>query len=67
MKPPFEWALRPFQVPNYVVAECPQDGPWGAIGFALKDIDAEALAQLCNEFRAAVFAKAGKADPDADE
>ncbi len=62
--------LRPFQVPNFVLGEerpgGRQDGPHITPGFALKEIDAETLAQLCRDFRAAVFAKAGKVDPDAE-
>ena len=63
--------LRPFQVPNFALAEQSpgerQDGFKQAPSFALKDLESHTLAQLCRDFRAAVFAKAGKVDPDADE
>lgn len=60
--------LRPFTVPNYVIQVMPprprQDGPnFEAPKYALADLDAETLAQLCDEFRAEVFSKANKQDP----
>lgn len=59
--------LRPFTVPNFVSHETPpgylmersQEGPKSA----LKDLDEETLAALCEEFTENVFAKAGKQRP----
>jgi hypothetical protein len=59
--------LQPFTVPNYVRQSMPpvkrQDGWHEAPIHPLGDLDAETLAQLCDDFRRAVFEKAGKADP----
>jgi hypothetical protein len=59
--------LRPFTVPNYVTQVTParprQEGFAESPKYALAEIDAETLARLCDEFRRAVFEKAGKADP----
>lgn len=58
-----------FTVPNFVIQKMPprprQDGYGFAENpkFALKEIPAEDLAALCDDFRASVFAKAGKSDP----
>lgn len=57
--------------PNYVIAEIPagrrQDGFTEAPKWHLRDVDAETLSILCDQFRADVFAKAGKPDPKARE
>lgn len=59
--------LRPFIVPNFVLLETGvgrrQDGFKESPSYPLKDVPAEDLAQLCDEFRAEVFRKAGKIDP----
>ena len=55
--------LRGFTVPNYVVAEMPARPRQQAPSFPLSELEAETLARLCDEFRAAVFEKAGKVDP----
>lgn len=59
--------LRAFTVPNFVLAEVPaglkQDGVREAPSFPVRDLPAETLSALCDEFRAGVFAKAGKKDP----
>lgn len=63
--------LKPFTVPNYVSASSeressPADRVMGhsdAPKFHLCDLDAQTLSDLCDEFRASVFAKAAKADP----
>jgi hypothetical protein len=61
--------LNPWQVPNYVIGKMHstrrQDGfnPDAAPKWALADVDAETLAAQCDQFRAEVFRKAGKADP----
>ncbi len=60
--------LRGFTVPNFVIQVVPprprQEGFTEAPKYALAEIPAEDLASLCDDFRAAVFAKAGKADPE---
>lgn len=60
--------LLPFQVPNFVIQKMParpkQDGVVESPKFALADVDPVTLGNLCDEFRAEVFRKAGKADPD---
>lgn len=57
---------RPFLVPNFVFED--HDGTLrGAIqarSFPLRDLDPDELAELCRQFRAGVFAKAGKVDPE---
>ena len=58
--------LKPFQVPNFVVTEqAPgkrEDG-WKELPvFPLSAVDADTLGEMCDEFRAAIFSKAGKAD-----
>lgn len=59
--------LRPFQVPNFVTIEMPprprECGMSPSPTVAIGDLPAETLAELCDDFRAAVFAKAGKPDP----
>lgn len=61
--------LKPFNVPNFVIAERSprprQDGISFDEGIPLAEIEAEVLASLCDDFRASVFSKAGKADPRA--
>jgi hypothetical protein len=59
--------LQPFTVPNYVVAEMQpglkQDGIKEAPKWPLRDVDPDTLAELCDEFRRAVFLKAERPDP----
>ena len=59
--------LRPFTVPNFVIqVQTPrqrEDGFYNAPSYPLRDVDAETLAAMCAEFRAAIFAKADKPDP----
>jgi hypothetical protein len=59
--------LRPFMTPNFVSVEMPprprQEGLVEAPKFALAELDAETLSELCDEFRADVFRKANKTDP----
>jgi hypothetical protein len=61
--------LRPWVVPNFAVVETPprkrEEGFREAPTIPLADLDPGVLAAMCSQFRAAVFAKAGKADPDA--
>ena len=61
--------LRPFTVPNFVLAEGPAysriEGPPASMSYRLADLETETLAALCDDFRRSVFEKAGKADPHA--
>ncbi|MCW8988351.1 MAG: hypothetical protein OQK75_11860 [Gammaproteobacteria bacterium] len=59
--------LKPFIVPEYVlIKQKPKSRQEGFNAnpekFHLKDLDAETLGQLCDEFRASVFTKAGVKD-----
>lgn len=62
-----ETKLRPFTVPNFAIAEPSlgrrQDGVKESPSFALHELSPETLAEMCDEFRVAVFAKAMKKDP----
>lgn len=59
--------LQPFIIPSYVLEKTRpgkrQDGIQHARSHDIEELDVETLGQLCDEFRAGVFAKAGKADP----
>ncbi len=59
--------LQPFRVPNYVLYEMPtrprQEGIADTPKIALEDLDDYTLNTLCDEFRANVFAKARKGEP----
>ena len=59
--------LRPFTVPNYVIHEISpglrQDGFLESPKTALKDLDEQTLAALCEEFIDNVFLKAAKKRP----
>lgn len=61
--------LRPFLVPQFVTWPSPmrprQDGITPPISIPLRDLDADTLSALCDEFRAGVFKMAGKDDPNA--
>lgn len=62
-----EIELQPFTVPNFVIARTKpglrQEGMQEQPKFALRDLPAEALAELCDHFRREVFIKADKVDP----
>jgi hypothetical protein len=62
-------ALLPFTTPNFVIgrfaARPRQEGITEGPKWPLSEIDADALSALCDEFRAEIFRKAGKADPNA--
>lgn len=62
-----EVELKPWRVPSYVipkrVARPRQEGFQEGMKLHISEVDAEALAELCDRFRADVFAKAGKTDP----
>jgi len=55
--------LRGFTAPNFAVRE--SDKPEGddRMSFPLSELEPETLAELCDDFRRAVFLKAGKKDP----
>ena len=59
--------LLPFKVPNFVLTEAqPKPRPEGfqkAPKYALCELDAETLEQMCEEFTRSVFEKAGKTRP----
>jgi len=58
-------SLKPFTVPNYVSVQQPpsnEDRHTDAF-HPLAALDANVLAEMCDEFRADVFRKAGKPDP----
>lgn len=56
--------LHPFKVPNFVRQVMPprpkQDGMTELPAIPLSDLSAETLDAMCDEFRNAVFQKAGK-------
>lgn len=62
-----ETKLRPFTVPNFVTVVMPpgkrEDGLKPVPSFSLRELSPETLAELCDEFRVAVFAQAMKKDP----
>ena len=61
--------LQPWITPNFAIGVMParprQEGfnPDAAPKWALKEVEAETLAKMCDEFRADIFRKAGKPDP----
>ena len=67
MKAKLEVELKPFQVPNFVIADRPartrEEGVVFESAIPLSDISAETLEKLCDKFTDAVFAKAGKQRP----
>jgi len=59
--------LEPFRTPNYVlVKQRPKPRQEGYNGdtpkYHISELDSETLGALCDEFRAAIFEKAGKLD-----
>jgi|KBSMisStandDraft_5_1062788.scaffolds.fasta_scaffold213064_5 hypothetical protein len=67
MKAKIEIELQPFTVPNFVLTvqepRPKQDGIQETPKYPLSELDPETLDKLCDEFRDAVFAKAGKQQP----
>jgi hypothetical protein len=59
--------LIPWLTPNFASVKLPpgkrEDGYAPAPTFALAELEPETLAKMCDDFRAEVFKKAGKADP----
>lgn len=64
MKALIEVKLKPFTVPDFVLAdESPKERQYGfseGRAYALSELDAETLEALCWKFKQEVFAKAGK-------
>lgn len=67
MKAAIEVKLKPFRVPNFVLAEAEakprQAGMTESPKYALRELDAGTLETLCEEFTRSVFEKAGKRRP----
>ncbi len=61
--------LKPFTVPNFVIVEGPpgsrDEGFRRLPSYPLSAVDPLTLAQMCEEFRRAVFVKAGHPLPEA--
>ena len=67
MKAKLNMELQPFTTPNFVrLAVEAGDASKEGYPVAIKDLDAETLEALCDQFRKELFAKAGKRDPDLD-
>ncbi len=58
MKVKIETELKPFTVPNYVIKKGDHDS-----SYHLSELSAEDLEIMCDEFKQAVFEKAGKSRP----
>lgn len=60
--------LKPFTVPNYVLVDLPpgkrEDGLQEPPKYRLEDLDPATLGAMCDEFREAVFTKAGIPRPE---
>ncbi len=67
--PTLKMDVNPWIVPNFVSLRMPpgkrQDGWTPAPGLPLSEVDPRTLADMCAAFRAEIFRKAGKMDPDA--
>lgn len=55
--------LKPFGIPNYVLSDQNEGLIQHGQSFPLHEVSAESLALMCDQWRAGVFAKAGKSDP----
>lgn len=62
MKAKIEIELKPFNIPNFAIAERHEPGD-DERSFPLALIDANTLDRMCEDFRNAVFKKAGKQQP----
>lgn len=69
--PVMKLELQPFSTPNFALAKVRsglrQEGIIEGPKWPLSEVDADTLSELCDEFRAEVFRKAGKADPRGHE
>lgn len=67
MKATIEVKIQPFQVPDFVLAETEaklkQEGMVETPKYALSELSADTLEELCEEFKKSVFEKAGKGRP----
>lgn len=66
MKATIEVTLKPFSIPNFVLLETSLSNAEDK-SIPLEQLDGDTLDRLCNEFRAAVFKKAGKHEPPTDK
>jgi hypothetical protein len=59
--------LNPWMTPNFVTGKVSprarQEGMTEGPKWHISDVDADTLSQMCDDFRAEIFKKAGKADP----
>lgn len=55
--------VKPFRVPNFVLADKESSDPSNDTKFALCDLDSMTLEKLCDEFIDEVFRKAKKERP----
>ena len=58
MKTILDIKLKPIRTPNFILVDCVEGGR-----FRLNEFAAETLSDLCDDFRAEIFQKAGKNDP----
>ncbi len=63
MKAKIELELQPFSIPNFVRPVENPDTTRDALAIPLSALDSNTLDRLCDEFRTAVFQKAGKPMP----
>lgn len=57
--------FKPWLAPNFMRADLP--GQTSDVPFHLRDVPVEDIVAQCEAFRAEVFRKAGKRDPDKKE
>lgn len=65
MKATIEIDLQPFSIPNFVRPAENPDVTRDQLAIPLSSLDSLTLSRLCDEFRRAVFEKAGKQQPPA--
>jgi hypothetical protein len=62
--------LKPWMAPNFAVPERPpgrrEDGVHFDTGIPISSLPVDVLSQMCDDWRAEVFRKAGKKDPRHD-
>jgi hypothetical protein len=63
VKAKIDFELKPFTVPNFAITERDPRLEIEETSLPLKALDSDTLDRLCNDFRAAVFKKAGKPQP----
>jgi hypothetical protein len=66
MKAKLELDVKPFMVPNFVTVQSPapaESAEADRASYPLSALDPNTLDRLCDEFRDAVFKKAGKQQP----